>query len=304
MGIPSCKSVDARRRVEPRGVDDLRQTQAGLCQGGCRWAVASLIAYFGSAVDAEKFGIATYAAPLSRDGPGLLLRNILRGEDPQITAVQGIIGAVDPDVIVLTDFDYDLDGMALAAFVELTGYPFQFAALPNAGMPTGLDIDGNKRLGEARDAQGYGRFSGDGGMAILSKMRIQTDAVVDLSATLWRDVDGAILPSVDGAPFPSEAAQAVQRISSASHWILPIVPQDTPPFSLLAWSATPPVFDGPEDRNGLRKRDELRMWANLLDTDPPSSFVIAGNANLDPVDGGGLRDAMATFLARDDVIDP
>jgi hypothetical protein len=44
--------------------------------------------------------------------------------------------------------------------------------------------------------------------------------------------------------------------------------------------------------------------ANLLDTDPPSPFVIAGNANLDPVDGGGLRDVMATFLARDDVIDP
>jgi hypothetical protein len=77
---------------------------------------------------------------------------------------------------------------------------------------------------------------------------------------------------------------------------------------LMVWSATPPVFDGPEDRNGLRNRDELRLWTAVLDgalgAPPGEHFVIAGNANLDPADGEGLREAMAAFLADPRLTDP
>jgi hypothetical protein len=79
-------------------------------------------------------------------------------------------------------------------------------------------------------------------------------------------------------------------------------------IDLLVWSATPPVFDGPEDRNGLRNRDELRLWTAVLDGTlgpaPGPHFVIAGNANLDPADGDGLRAAMAAFLADPRLTDP
>jgi len=101
---------------------------------------------------------------------------------------------------------------------------------------------------------------------------------------------------------------AVQRLSTSGHWVVPV---DTPlgPLHLLAYAATPPVFDGPEDRNGLRNRDELLLWEmllweNLLDTAPPEGFVVLGNANLDPLGGEGVSAAMAAFLARPILQDP
>ncbi len=256
---------------------------------------------------ADTYRIATFAAPLSRDGPGVLLRDILRGGDPQVDAVVAVTKSFAPDVLLLTDFDYDLDGHALAAFAARFGdsYPYRFAARPNTGLATGLDMDRNGRLGEARDAQGYGRFAGDGGMAVLSRYPIGD--VTDLSDTLWQDLPGATLPTQGDAPFLPPEVRAVQRLSTTGHWIVPIIPPDVEPFALMGFSATPPVFDGPEDRNGLRNRDELRMWQLVLDGGfgpVPESFVIAGNANLDPVDGAGFSEAMVAFLADPRLQDP
>ncbi len=258
---------------------------------------------------AETYRIATYAAPLSRDGPGLLLRDILKGEDAQIAAIARIIAEIAPDVLVLTDFDYDLEGHALAAFSASlnTPYPYQFAARPNTGIATGLDMDQNGRTGEARDAQGYGRFAGDGGMAILSRMPIVADEVRNFSDLLWQDLPGAVLPQVDGKPFLPPAVSSIQRLSTSGHWVVPIQTPDGVTFHLLSYAATPPVFDGPEDRNGLRNRDELRLWETLLDGDmgpAPNSFVLAGNANLDPIAGAGLSGAMAAFLENPALQDP
>lgn len=267
--------------------------------------IAALVAQ-GAAADSYR--IATFAAPLSRDGPGLLLRDIISGDDPQIAAVQAVILHIDPDVLVLTDFDYDLDGLALAAFAAGLGpYGFRFAIRPNTGLASGLDLDGNGRLGEARDAQGYGRFAGDGGLAILSRYPIDAGGVRDLSDVLWKDLPGATLPRDEQGPFPSAAAQDILRLSSTGHWIVPVSLPSGLPVSIMAFSATPPVFDGPEDMNGLRNRDELRLWQVVLDGGfgpAPDSFVIAGNANLDPQDGAGLSPAMAEFLANPRVQDP
>lgn len=239
----------------------------------------------------------------------MLLRDLRKGNDDQLASIIAVITTVAPDVLLLTDFDYDLDGMALSAFVQSLAaagvtYDHTFAARPNTGLPTGLDMDGDGRTGEARDAQGYGRFNWDGGMAILSRFPIDESNVENLSDILWHDVAGGTLPVADGAPFPSQQAQDIQRLSTSGHWIVPITPTGAETFHLLAWSATPPVFDGPEDRNGLRNRDELLMWENRLANDPPASFIVLGNANLDPVDGNGLRDAMGAFLNRADLQDP
>lgn len=217
-----------------------------------------------------------------------------------------------PDILVLTAFDYDADQVALAAFRDrLTAagvdYPHLFSRLPNTGMATGLDMNGDGRTGGPRDGQGYGRFAGQAGLALLSRFPVDAAGVRDFSALLWRDLPGAVLPQVDGEPFPSPQAQAVQRLSSTAHWLVPVLAPGGA-VDLLVWSATPPVFDGAEDMNGLRNRDELRLWTRLLDGDlgpvPGRRFVIAGNANLDPFDGDGLRDAMADFLADPRLRDP
>ena len=239
----------------------------------------------------------------------MLLRDIQKGEDESLTAITVAIMQAAPDVLVLTDFDYDLDGLALAAFAQGfdARYPYLFAHRPNAGLATGHDIDGNGWTGDARDAQGYGRFAGDGGIAILSRYPIEVDAVTDLSTMLWRDLPNAVLPQVDGVPFFSPDILDILRLSSSAHWIVPIRLPDDTLVSIMAFAATPPVFDGPEDMNGLRCRDELKLWEHVLDGTfglTLGSFVLAGNSNLDPTGGQGDRAAMAAFLARADLTDP
>ena len=254
--------------------------------------------------------VATFGAALSRDGPGLLLRDILAGDDPGVAATVAVIAAVGPDVIVLTDIDHDHGDAALGALrdalrVAGADYPHAFAPVPNSGLPSGQDLDANGRLGEARDALGYGRFPGQGGIAILSRHPL--GPATDLTGLLWRDLPGAVLPMRDGAPFLSDAALAVLPLSSTAHVIVPVL-APSGPFDLMAWSATPPVFDGPEDMNGLRGADELRLWSLVLDgvvgAAPAGDFVIAGNSNLDPADGDGRRSAMAAFLADPRLQDP
>jgi hypothetical protein len=138
---------------------------------------------------ADTLRVATFNAELSRNGPGLLLRDILKGTDAQITAVLDLLVQTNADVITLQGFDYDLENRALIAFadaLEKRGlhYPHRFAAPPNAGFRTGLDLNGDGRRGGPDDAQGYGRFFGAGSMAVLSRFVIERDEVQDFTSCL------------------------------------------------------------------------------------------------------------------------
>lgn len=242
-----------------------------------------------------------------------MLRDIGKGDDPQINAVLDTIQSANADVITLQGFDYDLGSLALKAFADAlakrgTPYPFHFAAAPNAGLATGLDMDGDGRLGGAADAQGYGRFYGAGSMAILSKIPIATDEFRDFSSLLWRDLPGALLPSTQTGPFPSAQAQAIQRLSSHGHWLVPLDHPTLGRITLKTFHASPPVFDGDEDRNGKRNHDEVTFWIHLLEGRlgpvPDAPFVLAGDANLDPNKGDGRSIAMRKLLAHPMLQDP
>jgi hypothetical protein len=198
--------------------------------------------------------IATYQTELQARGPALLLRDIKRETD-EVMARVALIKQANPDVLILQGIDWDYDARALTALNAHLGFDHMFTSLPNAGMATGLDMDGDGKLGQPRDAQGYGRFAGHGGVAVLSKRPI-VGPVIDLSDLLWRDLPDADLPTYpDGAPFPSARAQAAQRLSSQVHWIVPF-----DGFTLATFAATPPIFDGDEDRNGKRNAAEIRLW--------------------------------------------
>ena len=309
MGILAGKPAHARHCDQSDCLHDRSAAPARLRRSRRRYSTLCLgLLVCAGPLAADSYRIATYAAPLSRDGPGLLLRDLIKGEDPQIAAIQSVIADIDPDILLLADFDYDLDGLALAAFANAFSnpFPYPFAQAPNAGRATGLDVDGNGRTGEARDAMGYGRFAGDGGLAVLSRYPIDEEGLRDYGDLLWRDMPSAVLPVGPDGPYFSEAVMDILPVSSTAHWDLPVLLPDGP-VHLLAFAATPPVFDGPEDMNGLRSRDELRLWEHVLDGrlgTMPASFVVIGNSNLDPVAGDGDRAAMARFLARNDLQDP
>jgi hypothetical protein len=259
-------------------------------------------------VQADTIRVATWQVELSRSGPGLLVRDLTKGEDPQIAAVIAVLRRLDADIILLTDIDYDHGRIALnllADQVAQAGLPYdtRFALAPNSGVATGFDLDGNGRLGEARDAMGYGRFAGHGGMAILARFPVLSDGVQDMSAFLWRDLPGALLPA-DMVP----AVAQTQRLSTTGHWGVPF-DIGSQRLTLLAFHASPPVFDGPEDRNGRRNHDETAFWLHYLAGQvpfaaPDSPFVLLGDANLDPLDGDGLPAALNALLAHPMVQDP
>ncbi|WP_267140029.1 endonuclease/exonuclease/phosphatase family protein [Anianabacter salinae] len=304
-------SVHARPRDEPdRRLD--RGKAAHERAGHWRHVAACLILLlWAPAAWGEPLRIATWHTELTRDGPGLLLADM--ADAPDVGAVVAVLVRVRPDIVLLTGVDWDaglLAFRALADRLEDAGHPMPVihAAAPNAGLATGLDMDGDGRAGTARDGQGYGRFHGHGAMVVLSRHPVDEGASRDLSALVWRDLPGAVLPMFGDAPFPSDAAIAIQRLSSVGHWDVAV---DTPQgrVHLLALSATPPLFDGAEDRNGLRNAGEVGLWVDYLEgrlgmAPPDGPVVVLGNMNLDPLDGDGRRGALDALLSHPRLQDP
>jgi hypothetical protein len=112
-------------------------------------------------------------------------------------------------------------------------------------------------------------------------------------------------------------------LSSKSHWDLQIgigPVEGGKVVHLLCSHPTPPVFDGPEDRNGKRNHDEVRFWADYLTPGrdgwivddrgqkgglPAGElFVILGDQNCDPVDGDAVKGTMQQLLEHPRVQDP
>jgi hypothetical protein len=262
---------------------------------------------------ADTLRLASWNVDLERAGPGLLLRDLRRGADAQIAAIAEVLAQTQPDVLILQGVDYDLDHLALSALRDRIAeeggprYAHLFARAPNAGVATGIDMDGDGRRGGPRDAQGFGAFAGQGGMALLSRYPVEDAGAQDFSGFLWRDLPGALLPRRGDAPFPSEAAQAVQRLPSRGQWVVPVL-LPSGPLQVLTFHATPPVFDGPEDLNGRRNHDELRFWQLYLDgafgPPPKARFVLMGHANLDEQLGEGRPEALRALLADPRLQDP
>jgi hypothetical protein len=257
---------------------------------------------------ADLLRLAVWHTGLSQEGPGLLLREIRAGS-PGVMAARDLIVAARPDVVLLLDIDHDHRGAALAALqarLAEAGHPMPHAHAPppNAGVATGIDMDGDGRAGRLDDAQGWGRFQGAGGMALLSRHPIDTAGAQDLSGFLWRDLPGARLP--EGTP---PAAAAIQRLASRGFWIVPVAPPDGPPLVLMAWHAGPPAFGRVPGRNRARNHDEAAFWRLLLGgalpvPAPEGAVVLIGNANADPARGDGDPAAIRTLLAHPRLQDP
>lgn len=235
--------------------------------------------------------LAYWNTDLNRAGPGLLLRDARRAEAEDIRAALRVIDALGADVLVLSGFDFDAQSAALAAFnAHLSApYPYLTALRPNSGVPTGLDLDGNGMTSDARDAQAFGRFPGEGGMAILSRLALLPEQGMDLSAQLWRDMPATTMPAL-----PQTQAE-IQRLSSNGHHVTALALPDGRVLRLLTWHATPPAFDAGLPVNLRRNHDETALWLPFVaDLAPP--LVVIGQANTDPERGRGDKSALRALL--------
>jgi hypothetical protein len=269
----------------------------------------------------------TFNASLNRGSAGQLVADLSTPTNAQARTVAEIIQRVRPDVLLINEFDFDPMGTALGLFqtnylsVGQNGarpivYPYRFSAPSNTGIPSGFDLNNNGVVGGPDDAFGFGFFPGQFGMAVYSMYPIRTDRIRTFQTFLWKDMPGALLPEDPATPAPSDwyspAELDVFRLSSKSHWDVPIeVGKKTIHF--LTSHPTPPVFDGPEDRNGTRNHDEIRFWADYVwgarkagyiyddagrrgGLQPGALFVIAGDQNSDPFDGDSIPGSAQLLL--------
>ena len=251
---------------------------------------------------------------------GDLVADLTTPDNEQAKVIAEIIQRARPEVLLLNEFDYDADGEGARLFqenylavsqngAEPIVYGYAFSAPSNTGIPSGLDLDNSGDVGGPNDAFGFGFFPGQYGMQVYSQHPIDFANVRTFQEFLWADMPGARLP-VDpdtGAWYSDEELEAV-RLSSKSHWDVPI-DVNGHMVSFLVSHPTPPVFDGPEDRNGTRNYDEIRFWADYVNgadyiyDDAGVSggwdgeyFVIAGDQNSDPLDGDSIPGSAQLLL--------
>jgi hypothetical protein len=272
----------------------------------------------------------TFNASLNRSNAGALAAELATPGSAQPAAVAEIVQRVRPDVLLVNEFDFDPAALGLFQTNYLsrshngsTGidYPYRYIAPSNTGVPSGFDLDNNGSVGGPNDAFGFGFFPGQFGMAVYSMYPIQTSQIRTFQTFLWRDMPGALLPDDPRTAAPADwyspAELDVFRLSSKSHWDLPIrIGKKTVHF--LVSHPTPPVFDDPPtfpagvDFNGRRNHDEIRFWADYVRPGhsgyvyddagqsgglrPGAFFVIAGDQNSDPLDGDSIPGSAQLLL--------
>ncbi len=263
---------------------------------------------------------ATFNVSLYGEEAGGVVAELEGGESARARHVAEVIQIVRPDVLLLNEIDYDVDGRSVELFCrqylnrsqnnqEPLDYPYRFVAPVNTGVATEMDLNMNGKTGEAADCFGFGRFPGQYGMAVLSRLPIQRRHVRTFQKFLWSEMPGASRPQSASQPYFDESIFNRLRLSSKSHWDVPIETNERI-VHFLVCHPTPPVFDGPEDRNGCRNHDEIRLWADYIEgaeylvddnggrggLEDGERFVIAGDLNADPFDGDSAANAIHQLI--------
>ncbi|MEW6982998.1 endonuclease/exonuclease/phosphatase family protein [Colwelliaceae bacterium 6471] len=262
------------------------------------------------------------------------LASALANNHQQIKNIAEIIQRVNPDIILLNEFDRADDShQSLKHFIEqylavsqngqpAINFPYFYQGPVNTGVKAPFDMNNNGILDEVpADTYGFGHFPGHFGMALLSKYPIDIDNVRTFQLFKWRDMPDALQP-IDpqtNSPWYDEKAWDNMRLSSKSHWDLPINVNNHR-IHILASHPTPPVFDGPEDRNGKRNHDEIRFWHDYISKEHSTyiyddnkhygglaenvPFVIVGDQNASAVDGDAIKEGIVNLLTSDKLQDP
>lgn len=278
---------------------------------------------------AKPFRVATFNTSLYDTTDGGLVARLRKG-DAKARKIAAVIQHQRPDILLLNEFDYDAAGAAADLFqrdyleVGQSGqapmhYPYRYFAPVNTGVPSGMDLNRDGKVEGGDDAFGFGLHPGQYGLLVLSRFPIDAGKARTFQQFLWKDLPQARVPRIPGTnePYYTDAQWAKFRLSSKSHWDVPV---NTPAgvVHFLASHPTPPVFDGPENRNGLRNADEIRFWHEYISPGArpwlcddqgvcgglagDARFVIAGDLNSDPSDGDSVHEAIVELLEHPRVL--
>lgn len=201
--------------------------------------------------------IAIVDAGLVGRDDGEITRRLSTDLDPQAQAVARMLQRARPDVAMLFGFDWDSDARGARRFQERylgipqqgeprLEHPHRLALPVNRGEPSGLDLDGDGRVGGPGDAWSWGRYPGQGGMLLLSRLPfaepIRTFRTVPSDWPARTPTEGAVVAADHGmAP----------RLSETSIWDVPI---ETPAGTLrVLASDTLPLAEAPAARASIER---------------------------------------------------
>ncbi|GAB5413199.1 MAG: endonuclease/exonuclease/phosphatase family protein [Congregibacter sp.] len=250
-------------------------------------------------------------------------------DHPQIANIAEIIQRVRPDILLLNEFDYHPDPeRGVIPFIkrylnqaqagtEAIDYPYFYQGPVNTGVDSGADLDRDgKASGIGGDAFGYGLYPGQYGMLLLSRFPIDKQAIRSFQYFLWKDMPDNLMQDMrteDGELWYPSEVQEILRLSSKSHWDVPVMVNGER-IHVLASHPTPPVFDGPEDRNGRRNHDEIRFWSDYLSGEEQGAyiyddqqgrgglrgerFVVVGDLNASMEEGDARREGIEGLLGH------
>ena len=222
---------------------------------------------------------ATFNASLNRNFAGQFVSDISTPNNVQAKNAAETIQRVRPDVLLINEFDFDAAGDALRLFqdnylsIGQSGaapivYPYRYAAESNTGHPVRIRPEQQRRDRRAGRRVRLRLLPGTVRHGRLLDVPDRPDRDPDLpEVPLEGHAGQRSCPDDPATPAPADwyspAEQNVFRLSSKSHWDLPILVGGKV-VHFLTSHPTPPVFDGPEDRNGTRNYDEIRFWADYI----------------------------------------
>jgi len=264
------------------------------------------------------------------------LSQVLHQNNQQIKNIAEIIQRVNPDIILLNEFDYVNDNN-ISYFLEHylaksqqgqagIKYPYFYQGPVNTGVKVDGDLNHDGKVNQhPSDTHGFGHFKGHFAMVLLSKYPINKKQIRSFQHFKWHDMPNALQPvnPTTKQPWYRKKVWQALRLSSKSHWDIPITINNST-IHVLASHPTPPVFDGPEDRNGKRNHDEIRFWFDYINGEqgqyiyddagvkgslaPHKPFVILGDQNASTLDGDAITDlnskGITALLNSDKIQDP
>ena len=206
-------------------------------------------------------------------------------------------------------FDLNNDGQVVSTVPEIPGSPPDGSVAPQT--------DAGRAYGN--DAWGFGTFPGQYGMALFIRddLTVLRDSIRTFRELQWHEKPNASVPldTTAFAPWYAPEVWAEMRLSSKSHWDVPVQRPGGAVLHVLASHPTPPGFDGVARRNNHRNQDEIRLWVDYLNDagyieddsgragglhkDAP--FVVMGDLNADPDDASIFRDAIRHLIDHERV---
>ena len=206
-------------------------------------------------------------------------------------------------------FDLNNDGQVVSTVPDIPGSPEDGSVAPQT--------DAGRAYGN--DAWGFGTFPGQYGMALFVRddLTVLRDSIRTFRELRWHQMPTAAVPvdSTTFEPWYSPDEWAEMRLSSKSHWDVPVQLPNGAVLHVLASHPTPPGFDGVARRNDHRNHDEIQLWVDYLNRasyieddsgragglHESASFVVMGDLNADPDDWSIFRDAIRTLIGHERV---